>query len=77
MRAENPQLFWRSRHNNLINQFYYAESDGCYKEPKWKVYWYGIRDFSDIERCVAHCRARPPTLEDPPQAATDDSVRAA
>jgi acetylglutamate kinase len=64
MRADNPQLFWRSRHHNLINQFYYAESDGCYKEPKWKVYWYGIRDFADIERCVVHCRARPPTLSD-------------
>lgn len=64
MRAENPQLFWRSRHNNLINQFYYAESDGCYKEPKWKVYWYGIREFADIERCVLHCRARPATLSD-------------
>ncbi|HEY0178684.1 MAG TPA: acetylglutamate kinase [Dokdonella sp.] len=64
MRAENPQLFWRSRHNNVINQFYYAESDGCYKEPKWKVYWYGIRDFAAIERCVAHCRVRPPTLSD-------------
>lgn len=64
MRAENPQLFWRSRHHNLINQFYYAQSDGCYKEPKWKVYWYGIRDFADIERCVAHCRTRPATLSD-------------
>jgi acetylglutamate kinase len=64
MRAENPQLFWRSRHNNVINQFYYAESDGCYKEPKWKVYWYGIREFADIERCVQHCRTRPATLSD-------------
>ncbi len=64
MRAENPQLFWRSRHHNLINQFYYAESDGCYKEPKWKVYWYGIGAFADIERCVAHCRERVATLSD-------------
>jgi acetylglutamate kinase len=65
MRAENPQLFWRSRHDNhLINPFYYAEADGCYKEPKWKVYWYGLRDFADIERCVAHCRERAPTLLD-------------
>jgi len=65
MRAENPRLFWRSRHHNLINQFYYSESDGCYKQPRWKVYWYGIGEFSDIERCVAHCRERPATLEDP------------
>jgi acetylglutamate kinase len=64
MREENPQLFWRSRHNNQINIFYYAESDGCYKQEKWKVFWYGIEDFSDIERCVAHCRTRVPTLVD-------------
>ncbi len=62
MREENPQLFWRSRHNNPVNIFYYAESDGCYKQEKWKVFWYGIEAFSDIERCVAHCRTRMPTL---------------
>ena len=62
MREENPQLFWRSRHNNPVNVFYYAESDGCYKQEKWKVFWYGIEAFSEIERCVAHCRTRVPTL---------------
>jgi acetylglutamate kinase len=77
MRAENPQLFWRSRHGNLINPFYNTESDGCYKEAKWTVYWYGVRDFADIERCVAHCRERPPTVEEPSVTATDDSARAA
>jgi bifunctional N-acetylglutamate synthase/kinase len=64
MREDNPSLFWRSRHNNAVNIFYYAESDGCYKQEKWKVFWYGIEAFADIERCVAHCRTRPATLED-------------
>src|SRR5688572_13379007 len=62
MREQNPRLFWRSRHNNTVNIFYYAESDGCYKQEKWKVFWYGIEAFPDIERCVAHCRTRPATL---------------
>ncbi len=62
MREENPRLFWRSRHNNPVNIFYYAESDGCYKQEKWKVFWYGIEDFGEIECCVAHCRTRVPTL---------------
>jgi acetylglutamate kinase len=57
-REENPQMFWRSRHNNQVNIFYYAESDGCYKLKDWKVFWYGIADFGDIARCVAHCDAR-------------------
>ena len=64
MRDENPRLFWRSRHGNLVNPFYYAESDGCYKQEKWKVFWYGVDGFADIERCVEHCRTRPPTLID-------------
>ncbi len=62
MREENPTLFWRSRHGNLVNPFYYAESDGCYKQEKWKVFWYGLSAFDTIERCVEHCRGRPATL---------------
>lgn len=64
MREENPRLFWRSRHNNQVNIFYYAESDGCYKQERWKVFWYGMKDFADIEACVKHCETRPATLAD-------------
>ena len=64
MREQNPRLFWRSRHGNPVNAFYYAESDGCYKQENWKVFWYGIEDFRDIERCVVHCRTLPATLTD-------------
>ena len=64
MHEETPKLFWRSRHNNPVNIFYYAVSDGCYKQEKWKVFWYGIEDFAEVERCVAHCRSRAPTLVD-------------
>ena len=64
MREENPRLFWRSRHGNSVNHFYYAESDGCLKQPRWKVFWYGIEDFDTIARCVAHCATRQPTLVD-------------
>lgn len=64
MREETPALFWRSRHQNQVNIFYYAESDGCYKQARWKVFWYGIDGFDEIARCVEHCRTRPPTLID-------------
>jgi len=66
MREENPRLFWRSRHGNPINHFYYAESDGCYKQEKWKAFWYGMHDFAEIARCVEHCATRPATLADAP-----------
>jgi acetylglutamate kinase len=64
MRAEQPRIFWRSRHGNPVNHFYYAQSDGCIKQERWKVFWYGLDDFADIARCVAHCAARQPTLQD-------------
>ena len=64
MREENPSLFWRSRHGNTINHFYYAESDGCYKQSRWKVFWYGLDGFDIIARCVEHCAQRQPTLID-------------
>lgn len=64
MREQHPQLFWRSRHGNPINPFYYAESDGCFKQERWKVFWYGLDGFATIERCVAHCATRQPTLVD-------------
>lgn len=65
MRDENPRLFWRSRRGNPVNAFYWGECDGCIKQPKWKVFWYGIRDLDEIARLVAHCDSRPPTLEEP------------
>ena len=65
MREQNPSLFWRSRHGNAVNPFYYAESDGCIKQDKWKVYWYGRVGFDRIERYVQLCAQRPATLEEP------------
>ncbi|WP_255494736.1 acetylglutamate kinase [Luteibacter sp. Sphag1AF] len=64
MRDENPKLFWRSRHGNIINHFYYAESDGCFKQDRWKVFWYGLDNFADIEACVNHSGTRAATLTD-------------
>jgi len=64
MREQNPRLFWRSRHGNPVNPFYYSESDGSFKQEKWKVFWYGLAGFDEIERCVAHCATRVPTLVD-------------
>lgn len=62
MRADNPALFWRSRHGNGVNEFYAAEADGSFKQPRWNVFWYGLESFAQIEGSVEHCRARPATL---------------
>jgi acetylglutamate kinase len=63
MRADNPRLFWRSRNDNAINDFYFDEADGCLKGEKWNVFWYGLESFDDIRYAVDHCRARPATLK--------------
>jgi len=65
MRERTPRLFWRSRRGNPVNPFYFGECDGCIKQPRWKVFWYGFSEFDDIARCVEHCRTRPATLEEP------------
>ena len=65
MRASTPQLFWRSRSDNAINEFYFDEADGCIKGEKWNVFWYGLETFDQIEFAVDHCRARPATLKGP------------
>ena len=37
MREGNPSVFWRSRRGNPVNPFYFAECDGCVKQPEWKA----------------------------------------
>ena len=64
MRAQTPQLFWRSRPDNPVNEFYGEEADGCIKGERWNVYWYGLSSFDAIRDAVDHCRARPATLKD-------------
>jgi acetylglutamate kinase len=64
LREHHAQLFWRSRPDNPINEFYFAECDGCVKGQQWNVYWYGLEDFELIRRCVEHAQGEPPTLKE-------------
>lgn len=63
MRAGNERLFWRSRSDNAINDFYFDEADGCLKGERWNVFWYGLNGFDEIRYAVDHCRVRPATLK--------------
>ncbi|WP_222564174.1 acetylglutamate kinase [Novilysobacter antarcticus] len=77
MRDQTPRLFWRSRHGNPVNAFYYAQSDGHCKQDKWKVFWYGLENFDEIASCVAHCATRSATLVDPADDKTNQAPAAA
>ncbi|WP_290890904.1 acetylglutamate kinase [Arenimonas sp.] len=63
MRAETPQLFWRARAGNPVNDFYFDEADGCMKGDKWNVFWYGLEGWEQVRYAVEHCLARPATLK--------------
>ena len=64
MRQETPKMFWRSRHDNPINDFYMQVSDGCMKCGHWTVFWYGLDGFAEIERAVGYCLNRPATFHE-------------
>jgi acetylglutamate kinase len=64
MRAEHPQLFWRSRVGNAINEFYFAHADGAVKDERWTVFWYGLPDWDAVRTAVEHARARRTTVRD-------------
>lgn len=65
VRQHHATLFWRARPDNPINDFYFAESDGCVKGRDWNVFWYGLTDFDRIRACVEFSRAQPATLLEP------------
>ncbi|WP_444994362.1 acetylglutamate kinase [Aliikangiella sp. IMCC44359] len=62
MTSDNPKLFWRSRTENKINNFYFKHSDGCFKKDSWTVFWIGLESFSEINACVDAALAKPTSL---------------
>ena len=62
VKANNPKLFWRCRPGNIINSFYFSNSEGCYKTKDWNIFWYGIDDFQLIQTCVDFASKKKPTL---------------
>jgi len=66
MRAETPQLFWRSRRGNAVNEFYFAHADGAVKDGPWTTFWYGMPGWKAVAAGAAHTAIRPTTLGDSP-----------
>jgi acetylglutamate kinase len=62
MRTGNPNLYWRSRRGNPIDEFYFANSDGAIKDDHWTVFWYGITDWDAVRCAVEDARARRRTI---------------
>ena len=59
MRKTYPQLFWRSRANNPINNFYMSICEGCQKRADWHIFWIGISDYSVLQDCIEFAVTKP------------------
>jgi len=60
---ENPKLFWRSRNKNPINNWYFQQAHGSYKDDTWTIFWVGLDSFDEIKKCIEHASQMPATLE--------------
>ena len=62
MRDENPKLFWRARHDNPINPWYFERSDGTFRDRQWIVFWYGLDGFDEVKESIQRALSLPPSL---------------
>jgi len=53
-----PQLYWRSRAQNPVTQWYFEQADSSYAEKQWVAFSRGLRDFEKIRRCKVDALAR-------------------
>jgi acetylglutamate kinase len=58
-----PKLLWRSKTDNPVNSFYFAECSGAVKHNDWTVFWRGEMTPADVDAAVTKIFALPATLE--------------
>jgi acetylglutamate kinase len=46
-----PRIYWRSRVDNPVTQWYYEQADASYTQDNWVAFSKGIHDFEQIRRC--------------------------
>ncbi|MGJ3232093.1 MAG: acetylglutamate kinase [Oceanicaulis sp.] len=62
--AYAPRLYWRSRSDNPVNEFYFSACHGAVKTGRWTVFQRGEDDLSRLPVMVARIAGLPPTLEE-------------
>lgn len=62
--AHAPRLYWRSRSDNPVNEFYFAACHGAVKSGPWTVFQRGETDLRRLPDMVETIAALPPTLEE-------------
>jgi acetylglutamate kinase len=54
-----PHLYWRSRVDNPVTQWYFEQAESSYTEKQWVAFTKGLKDFEKIRRCKVDSLARP------------------
>lgn len=54
-----PSLFWRSRTNNPVNQWYERHAKGHHAEGPWTVFWKGV-SADQLPEIIRYCLEREP-----------------
>ncbi|MCP2679235.1 acetylglutamate kinase [Maricaulaceae bacterium NA33B04] len=62
--AYAPRLYWRSRRNNPINEFYFATCDSAIKRGDWTIFQRGETYLSRLPQLAEQIAALPPSLEE-------------
>src|SRR6056300_1020542 len=62
MLSDHKQVFWRSRTNNAINNFYKDVCDGFQKYDEWSIFWIGINDLNKLTKCIDYAVKQPATI---------------
>jgi acetylglutamate kinase len=53
-----PRLYWRSRADNPVTQWYFEQAETSYTEKQWVAFSRGIHDFEKIRRCKVDSLSR-------------------
>ena len=56
--SQAPALFWRSRADNPVNQWYARQADGMQRVGDWQVFWRGVA-LDQIAAVIQYCVDRP------------------
>lgn len=62
IRRDHADLFWRSRADNNINNWYFQRAHGNCRVDRWKVFWYGLRGFDMMQFYKDSCGSLPATF---------------
>jgi len=61
--ASQEKLFWRSRGDNPVNQWYERQAQGRHRAGRWTVFWRGITA-ENLPEVIHYCLNRPPDFRE-------------